>query len=119
MTTFTLFVRMRDMDNSNHRTHWAVKAKKQRELRAAAHGACQGLTTLTGPVALTITFRFPDKRHRDLDNYSCKGAIDGIVDAGLIADDRSTILRSVTRTRSDEPSPRGYVRLDFNLEEVT
>lgn len=119
MTTFTLFVRMRDMDNSNHRTHWAVKAKKQRELRAAAHGACQGQPPLTGPVALTVTFRFPDARHRDLDNYSLKGAIDGVVDAGLISDDRRTVLRSVTRTSTDERSPKGYVRLDFNLKEVT
>ena len=39
------------------------------------------------------------------------------VDAGLIADDRSTILRSVTRTRDDRPSPRGLVRLDFNMRE--
>ena len=119
MTTFTLLIPPREMDNSNHRTHWAVRARKQRELRAAAHGACQGLTSLVGPVSLTITFRFPDKRHRDLDNISLKGAIDGIVDAGLIADDRSTILRSVTRTRDEHPSPRGFVRLDFDLKEVT
>lgn len=119
MTTFTLLIPPREMDNSNHRTHWAVRARKQRELRAAAHGACQGLTSLVGPVSLTITFRFPDKRHRDLDNLSLKGAIDGIVDAGLIADDRSTILRSVTRTRDERPSPRGFVRLDFDLKEAT
>lgn len=119
MTTFTLLVPTRAMDNSNHRTHWAVRAKKQRELRATARDACQGLNPLAGPVALTITFRFPDRRHRDLDNLSLKGAIDGIVDAGLIADDRSTILRSVTRTRHETPSPRGYVRLDFDLTEVT
>lgn len=118
MTTFTLLVPTREMDNSNHRTHWAVRARKQRELRASAAAACQGLAKITGPVTLTIAFRFPDSRHRDLDNLSLKGAIDGIVDAGLIADDRSTILRSVTRTRSDRPSPRGFVRLDFDLQEV-
>lgn len=118
MTTFTLLIPTREMDNSNHRTHWAVRARKQRELRAAARAACQGLPVLAGPVSLLITFWFPDSRHRDLDNLSLKGAIDGIVDAGLIADDRSTILRSVTRARNDGPAPRGYVRLDFNLKEV-
>ena len=119
MPTVTLTVPTGALDNSNHRTHWAVRARKQRDLRAAMRAACHGVTPLAGGVTLTITFRFPDSRHRDLDNLSMKGAIDGAVDAGLIADDRSTILRSVTRTRDDRTSPRGFVRLDFNFQEMT
>ncbi len=113
MTSFVLLVPITQMDNSNHRTHWAVRARKQRQLRAQAKAACQGLNPLAGRLTLTVSFRFPDKRHRDLDNYSLKAAVDGAVDAGLIPDDRSTILHTFIRTRDETRAPRGYVRLHF------
>lgn len=119
MASFTLLVPIREMDNSNHRTHWAVRARKQRNLRAQAKAACQGITPLAGRLALTVSFRFPDRRHRDLDNYSLKGAIDGAVDAQLIPDDRSTVLHTVTRTRDETRAPKGFVRLHFTFTETT
>lgn len=106
------------LHNSNHRTHWAVKAGKARAMREAARAACADLEPITGPVALTVTFGFPDRRPRDLDNYSIKAAIDGAVDAGILTDDRSTVLRSVTRQVGPR-SPKGYTILTFEFTEAT
>lgn len=118
MTTFLLTVPIKEMDNSNHRVHWATRARRQKRLRAAAKAACAGLAPITGRATLTVAFRFPDRRHRDLDNYSLKGAIDGAVDAGLIPDDRSTVLHTVTRTRDETRSAPSTVHLTFTFTET-
>jgi len=46
-------------------------------------------TALTPPVTVDISFFPPDRRQRDVDNLvaSIKPAIDGLVDAGLLAGD--------------------------------
>ncbi len=38
-------------------------------------------------VTVTLTYHFKDKRRRDPDNYSGKMILDGLVRAGIIADD--------------------------------
>ena len=116
--TFRLILPTSELHNSNHRGHWSVKSRKRAAMREAARRAAVDLTPITGPVDLTITFAFPDKRARDLDNIECKGAIDGAVDAGVIADDRRQVLRSITRRVADAPSPKGYVVLVFTFEGV-
>lgn len=115
MSAFRLVLPTTELHNSNHRTHWAVQARKARDMRQAARLACAGAAPIPGPVALTVTFAFPDRRPRDLDNYSIKAAIDGAVDAGVLTDDRSTVLRSVTRQPADAPSPKGYAVLTFEF----
>lgn len=37
--------------------------------------------------AVTLIYHFPDKRRRDPDNYSGKMILDGLVRAGILADD--------------------------------
>ena len=41
-------------------------------------------------IGLTLTFRMPDRRHRDFDNClaSCKGLLDGVADALGVNDKR-------------------------------
>lgn len=36
---------------------------------------------------VTLTYHFPDKRRRDPDNFSGKMLLDGLVHAGILADD--------------------------------
>lgn len=116
MTTFTLTWPLDRVNNPNRRgQHWARVAKWRAEMRQAAFDAAQGLDRIDGPCELTMTFAFPDNRPRDLDNYEIKGAIDGAVDAGLITDDRSTVLRSVTRRVGSGKSPRGFVVMVFDF----
>lgn len=78
----------------NHRAHRMVRARKQKELREFA-GWCARDTApsspLTGPVTVTVTIGWPKRRPgMDIDNATAtlKGAIDGIVDAGYLVDDK-------------------------------
>ena len=118
VVAFRLVTPMGELHNSNHREHWAVVARKRAGMVAAARAACHRLPRIPGPVALTVTFGFPDHRPRDLDNYEIKGAIDGAVKARVLTDDRSTVLRSVTRRPADALTPRGYAVLVFEFEAV-
>ena len=113
--TFTLVMPIARLINSNQREHWAPRAAKTREMRETARIKARGLAPIDGPAELTVTFAFPDRRRRDLDNYSIKAAIDGAVDAHVIADDRSTVLRNVTRIPAQECSPKGCVVMVFEF----
>lgn len=116
MNDFRLALPMSDLHTTNQREHWAVIARKRRNMRALASSAAAHLEPIPGRVRLTVTFAFPDNRGRDLDNYEIKGAIDGLVDAGVISDDKKQVLRSVTRQASDHLSPKGYAVLVFDVE---
>ena len=118
MSTFTLTLPTADLHNSNHRGHWSIKSRKRAAMREAARRAAVDLEPITGPVDLVVTFAFPDRRGRDLDNVEIKGAIDGAVDAGAISDDRRQVLRSITRRSAEALSPRGYAVLTFDFRPV-
>ena len=118
MSTFTLTLPTADLHNSNHRGHWSIKSRKRAAMREAARRAAVDLEPITGSVDLVVTFGFPDRRGRDLDNVEIKGAIDGAVDAGVISDDRRQVLRSITRRAAEALSPRGYVVLAFEFRPV-
>jgi len=81
----------------NARPHYHAKA---RATKAARHAAW-ALTLAAGarvdqdrpisrPIALTVTFCAPDKRHRDRDNAiaACKAYMDGLADALGVNDRR-------------------------------
>src|SRR5690606_23075017 len=105
--------------NSNdRRVHWAVLARKRRAMREAMGRVAADAKPVPGKVRLLVGCAFPDKRHRDLDNLEIKGAIDGLVDAGVIEDDRSTVLTAVTRWRMEHKSEWKYVELRFEIEGV-
>lgn len=115
MTAFRLILPTHELHNSNHRGHWSIKARKRAAMREAARRAAVDLDPIHGAVDLTVTFAFPDRRARDLDNVEIKGAIDGAVDVGLIDDDRRQVLRSITRRSADHSSPAGYAVLTFDI----
>jgi len=60
---------------------------------------------------MEITLHFPDRRHRDIDNFSGGGGYkwlqDAVVKAGVIADDRAGILKPRPPTFDiDRENPR-------------
>lgn len=74
--------------------HWA-KASATKRHRAWARLAALKHRGVHMPRArITYRFYFPDRRARDTANYiyRCKPYVDGIVDAGLIPDDKWTVL---------------------------
>lgn len=79
--------------NPNHRVHWAAKAKHVKAARSAAYWHTEASGAFVegdGAIPLRVTFRAPDKRHRDRDNMiaACKSYMDGIADALAVNDRR-------------------------------
>jgi hypothetical protein len=99
---------------SNDRHHWAVKAKLTKKARTDAYWAAMQLDgTITGPVVVTLIWQVRDRRVRDAGAAapSLKAAIDGIVDAGLLRKDDSTVVTE-ERLRVEIGSTRG-VRIEI------
>lgn len=90
--------------NPNKRLHWADRRRATQQYRTdcffvvKARGGWLRRTKvpmpLPTPVSATVTFWMPDRRRRDLDNLlaAMKPAWDGLVDAGLLADDSADQL---------------------------
>ena len=118
--TFALHLPIRDIPNSNDRVHWSVTARKRAHMRAATAALVAGMhTTVDSPAELTLTFAFPDKRRRDLDNVDCKGLIDGAVtDAHLLPDDDSKHLVAVTRRLDAYKTEAGMCRITAEFVSV-
>jgi hypothetical protein len=80
---------------SNARLHWAEKAKQTRRIRdAAAFAARLCGEVVAPPVTVTLVWTVIDNRRRDTGAASptLKAALDGIVDAGLLPGDHSTVV---------------------------
>jgi Holliday junction resolvase RusA-like endonuclease len=106
--------------SGNGRLHWAKRQRAVREYRedcrrlaySERNGARGVSFPLTPPVTLHVLFVLPDHRRRDFDNLSAslKPGIDGLVAAGVIADDSVEALRPDS-PRFEYGSPPGCVRL--------
>ena len=84
----------------NARLHWAVKRKWTEVARNEAHIEAMsvlGRKKWEIPTKATIYYEFTvkDNRRRDIENLiaACKAHVDGLVDAGVISDDRWEVLR--------------------------
>ena len=110
--------------------HWAVKAKARKQYREEAFYCARQVhhAPFCGPVRLSVVVyaarKAHDGRYRPCDaqnlTAALKGAIDGIVDSGLIADDNHRVLswgEMAFRTTAEEHGGRSCVILTF--EEVT
>lgn len=105
--------------NSNQRLHWATRSRKTKAIRDAATLITRGLRQ--APMdAVEITAVVHPKTNRRFDPHNLqptvKAAIDGIVDAQLIADDDATRLVSVA-FKAGEKDPTG-TRIDLIVKEV-
>lgn len=84
-------------NDRRHRMAAAAITKKWRE--AAAWRARQArIPRIDQPVHITLIIHRADRRKADAPNSwpSCKAAIDGLVDAGVLADDDDTHVLSTT-----------------------
>ena len=101
--TVTLPLPPRDCWPNRQRVAWQVRWQAQREARAwadlaateAAHRifGCPWEATLWRRCVVTITFRWPDKRKRDLDGAlgACKPYLDALTDVGIWTDDSAIV----------------------------
>ncbi|MFC9768634.1 hypothetical protein [Rhodococcus jostii] len=72
----------------NDRMHWARKAGITKGIRDTTHVLVQHLPK-SGHITIGLHYRPRDDRRRDVDNLMpvLKACADGVVDAGLVADD--------------------------------
>jgi len=107
--------------NRDRRMHWAKQRTRERTIRTHAHIAAKNIYNTTGPllspVTITLEIGFPDKRQRDLENWSSKGLIDGIVDSGLLQNDSSQHVTKTIRIQGP-PSPKGTITMTIHIEEA-
>jgi len=94
--------------NANHRSDRRAVTPVRRAWRdaGAVHARNARLPQL-GRAHVTITFRFTDRRRRDVHNLypTAKALIDGLVDAGVLIDDSDRYLTGPD-LRPGEPVPR-------------
>ena len=107
--------------------HWSARHKAAKEYRWECSILAKAMITswitrihrflhplpLPAPVTATVTFYMPNRRRRDLDNLlaAMKPAWDGLVDAGLLADDNADQL-TITLKPPEYGRPAG-VRLEL------
>ena len=111
--------------SANARLHWAEKARRTRTIRQRAMLAARAARVDPAPIPclVTVTITRPrGGRLRDAENASptCKAAIDGLRDAGILAeDDRSHVVAVIPRIapRNGE-GPHYALDIDFIPQEV-
>lgn len=85
--------------SANGREHWSRRARKTANLRQMSYALSrQARIPQLEEVDIIATYFPPDRRRRDAPNVlapSSKACIDGMVDAGVIPDDRDKYVRSV------------------------
>lgn len=95
----------------NGRSHWSVKAKAVKTARNTAHMLARqqlgGIHPKHKCATTQIEWHSKTKMHPDPDGAlsSCKSAIDGIADAGFIANDRDLTHQPV-KFFVDKKNPR-------------
>ena len=110
------FPRPDEWINANTREHWAVKAAKVRNWRAAAaHHAMAALVPPMTRLEVVAQPRWASKRRHDNGNIAptVKACVDGLVDAGVLVDDSSRIV--VSESYQEGPPARGVARLRLIL----
>lgn len=100
----------------NGRAHWRVKNKHAKQYRETAMWAAQAARSeqgsIRGAVMVHLEFGWEKGRKKmDFDNLVglAKSGIDGLVDAGIMSDDRYVVGMTAEQTR--DPNGVGYLRI--------
>lgn len=106
--------------NANHRRHFRVKARMVKAWRRAARQAAEGMPALPTPVHVTVMVHRHNRASYDAGNYAptAKAALDGIVDAGLLPDDRNEYVIGPD-LRQGAPWPGGGITVHIRPLDLT
>ena len=106
---------------ANDRGHWSDRADAVKAWRMVTKSAANrhGVPRL-GRVHVRLTMTPSDRRRRDPDNIAgvLKPVLDGLVDAGVLADDSAEYVASVTLVVERAEPGRGEHRWVVSLFEV-
>ena len=99
--------------NANDRIHWSKRARITKQLRSDAHVMARYLKIpRLARARITCLYEPPDARRRDAGNWypTFKAHVDGLVDAGVVADDDHTRVDGPHMYIGD-PFPKGRIVL--------
>lgn len=118
MTTFDL-APPADFINANQRLHHHARAKLTRAWRTATAATIDRgwFPDHYRHAHITVAIRFPTNHRRDVGNYypTAKAIVDGLVDAGVLADDSDTHITGPDMRRD---LPNGPARVTVHIEET-
>ena len=95
---------------AGRKNYWEYRDVKP-EWKQICRAYCRPMGKPPDFAEVNITFYFPDRRRRDPDNY-CKLLLDGLVYAGVIADDDFGHIRLSLSAGVDKKNPRVEVTVD-------
>lgn len=99
----------------NQRLHWAAKARLSRTVRDVTHARAKAeeIPAFTVPVVVTLNYRQKVQRPIDKDNLyaTVKPCLDGLRDAGVIADDTSAHVTPLVAIHHPVPGHPGALWL--------
>jgi Holliday junction resolvase RusA-like endonuclease len=94
------------------RVHPAVYQKEKRHWSWLVRAGAEGIPAKPIKKAVVeITYTFPDRRRRDPDNYSGKFLLDGLVAAGVIADDSFNNIELVLKAEVRKHHKRTVIQV--------
>lgn len=93
--------------------HWAARAKHSKQWRSAARWMAFKSQPKQPLRQVRLTFIRGSSRQCDYDNgiASVKPLIDGLVDAGIIADDNPSIVKAVLFGWEKAPQKAGFMKI--------
>lgn len=108
--------------NRDRKKHWTRERAEARAIRATAHALGIAAKAKSGglksPIEVTMAWAFPDRRERDLENWSSKALLDGCVDSGLIQGDSSRHIIRTVRIEDRGGSEKGQIKVTCTFKEV-
>jgi len=102
---------------ANQRMHWRKKAEITKTVRAVTALKAARIPAL-GKCRVTLTWVVTTKRRRDADNIvpTLKAMCDGLVDAGIVADDTPDLMEKVMPVIVYEKG--GTARMELRVEMI-
>ncbi|TFB96553.1 MULTISPECIES: hypothetical protein [unclassified Cryobacterium] len=99
--------------------HWAPKAAMTKSVRLASKLSASRIPEL-GKCRVTLTWFVVDKRVRDVDNLwpLVKALCDGLVDAGIVRDDRPEFMEKPAPIIQWLPKTEGPARMELRIEQI-
>lgn len=106
--------------NANQRLHWAQRKTRTSALRELAAIESRGAVIFKHPVHALAIVSTPTNSRFDPPNAAptVKALIDGIVDAGMLADDNHEHLPRVSFERGPKTGQPGNYQIILDLQEV-
>lgn len=117
--TFTIDITKDTILTSNQRLHHHAKADRVRVLRRQAWALARAarLEPIKEPCQLYVRIANATRNRLDPANFwpTIKPVLDGLVDAGLLADDDSKHLTATTFARAEDKTKAGTYRADLTF----